>query len=99
MHVVTSLTVAAGKRLIAKGVAAFPPVKRALAQGTVAVGSGSTNGYIIEELTGEPFAKHSFVTGHTLVIDGGMTARGTAWVKGGLDQSAAFGTQEGIAKA
>ncbi len=69
MHVVTSLTVAAGKRLIAKGVAAFPPVKRALAQGTVAVGSGSTNGYIIEELTGEPFAKHSFVTGHTVPPD------------------------------
>ena len=44
-------------------------------------------------------ASASFVTGHTLVIDGGMTARGTAWVKGGLDQSAAFGTQEGIAKA
>jgi NAD(P)-dependent dehydrogenase (short-subunit alcohol dehydrogenase family) len=36
-------------------------------------------------------ASASFVTGHTLVIDGGMTAKGSAWSKGGLDQSKAFG--------
>lgn len=36
-------------------------------------------------------ARAGFVTGHTLVIDGGMTARGSAWSKGGLDRSEAFG--------
>ena len=39
-------------------------------------------------------ANASFITGHTLVIDGGMTAKGSAWTKGGLDQSDAFGSQE-----
>lgn len=65
MHRVISLTVAESKRLIAKGIVRWDVVRRALEQGIVAVGSGTTNGYIIEELTGEPFDKKSFVTGHT----------------------------------
>lgn len=36
-------------------------------------------------------ATATFVTGHTLVVDGGMTARGNAWTRGGLDKSTAFG--------
>lgn len=44
------LTVAAGKRLIAKAVAQLGPVKRALADGTVVVLGGSTNGYVAQEL-------------------------------------------------
>ena len=66
MHRILSLTVAQSKRLIAKGIAQWDVVKRALDEGFVAVGSGTTNGYIIEELTGEPFAKLGHVTGRTL---------------------------------
>ena len=66
MHRVISLTVSESKRLIAKGIAQWDVVKRALDQGIVAIGSGTTNGYIIEELTGEPFDKRTLVTGRTL---------------------------------
>lgn len=66
MHIVISLTVAESKRLIAKGVAASDPVRRALQEGIIAVGSGTTNAYIIEELTREPIDKRTMVTGRTL---------------------------------
>jgi hypothetical protein len=66
MHVITSLTVSESKRLIARGVARADWVKRALEQGTVAVLPGTTNGYVIEELTGGPFAKAEYVAGRTL---------------------------------
>jgi len=66
MHRVISLTVSESKRLIAKGVAAKDYVRRALETGIVAVLPGTTNGYIIEELTGEPFDKARYVAGRTL---------------------------------
>jgi hypothetical protein len=66
MHTVTSLTVSESKRLIAKGVAQAKFVKRAMEKGTLAVGSGTTNGYIVEEITGEKIDKKTFVTGRTL---------------------------------
>lgn len=44
------LTVAAGKRLIAKGVARHPAVAAAVARGTLVVVAGSTNGYVAEEI-------------------------------------------------
>jgi len=66
MHHVISLTVSESKRLIAKGVAAAEFVKRAMDEGTLAIGSGSTNGYVVEEITGERFDKKTFVTGRTL---------------------------------
>ena len=66
MHHVFSLTVSESKRLIAKGVAAADFVQRAMKEGTLAVGSGSTNGYVVEEITGEAFDKTRFVTGRTL---------------------------------
>jgi len=66
MHVLISLTVSESKRLIAKGVAAHEPVRRALQEGVVAVGSGSTNAYVIEELTGERIDKKTMVTGRTV---------------------------------
>ncbi len=44
------LTPAAGKRLIAKGVAAMPAVRTALMQGTVVIVAGTTNGYVAEEV-------------------------------------------------
>ena len=66
MHIVTSLTVAESKRLIARGVAQADFVRRAMEEGTLAISSGSTNGYVVEELTGERFDKKTFVTGRTL---------------------------------
>ena len=66
MHHVISLTVSESKRLIAKGVAEADFVKRAMNEGTLAIGSGSTNGYVIEEITGERFDKKTLVTGRTM---------------------------------
>jgi hypothetical protein len=69
MHIVASLAVAESKRLIARGIVQMDSVQRALEGGWIAVGSGTTNGYIIEELTGEPFDKLSHVTGRTVPSD------------------------------
>lgn len=66
MHFVLSLTVSESKRLIAKGVVETDMVKNAMQQGIVAIDYGSTNGYIIEEITGEAFNKLNFVAGRTL---------------------------------
>ena len=66
MHIVTSLTVSESKRLIGKGVAQADFVRRAMEEGTLAIGSGSTNGYVVEEITGERIDKKAFVTGRTL---------------------------------
>lgn len=64
------LTVAAGKRLIAKAVCALPQIKRALAQSTVVVLAGTTNGYVAEELMRglgrEDFCKKGFYRGVTV---------------------------------
>ena len=60
------LTVAQSKRLIAKGVAAYDPVRQALAGGIVAVGKGGTNAYVVEELLGEPIDKRRYVFGQVL---------------------------------
>ncbi len=61
-----SLTVAEGKRLIGKGVAALPQVQRAMAEGIVVVTRSTTSGYVLEELLGEEVDRCSFVTGRTL---------------------------------
>jgi len=61
-----SLTVAEGKRLIARGVAALPCVTRAMAEGIVVVTRSTTSGYVLEELLGRPVDRASFVTGRTL---------------------------------
>jgi len=60
------LTVAQSKRLIAKGVARYEPVRRALAEGTIAIPTGGTNAYIVEELLGESIEKRKFVSGQVL---------------------------------
>jgi len=69
MHIVTSLTVSESKRLIAKGVARADFVRRAMEEGTLAIGSGTTNGYLVEEIVGEKIDKKTFVTGRTLPHD------------------------------
>jgi len=61
-----ALTVSESKRLIAKGVAALPAVKKALADGTVAIATGSTNAYVVEEITGQAIDKNKYMTGATL---------------------------------
>lgn len=61
-----SLTVAEGKRLIAKGVAALPCVRRAMQEGIVVVTRSTTSGYVLEELLGREVDRTKFVTGKTV---------------------------------
>ena len=60
------LTVAQGKRLIARAVARLPEVQQALASGIVTIGRGTTNGYVAEELLGFKIPKGEYVAGRTL---------------------------------
>jgi hypothetical protein len=65
------LTVAAGKKLIARAVAAHPAVQTALRSGTIVIIAGTTNGYIAEELLApsgqlEKFNRRRFFRGITL---------------------------------
>ncbi len=61
-----ALTVSESKRLIAKGVVALPAVQKALRDGMVIVTKGSTNAYIVEEITGQPLQKGAYVLGRTV---------------------------------
>ncbi len=60
------LTVAAGKRLIGKAVAGMDCVKAAMEQGMVAVGKGTTNAYVLEQLLGHPIDKGAYCLGNTV---------------------------------
>ena len=60
------LTVSESKRLIARGVAQLNIVKQALQEGIVVVTSGSTNGFVAEEILGEKMDKTGYMTGKTL---------------------------------
>jgi hypothetical protein len=60
------LTVAESKRLIARGIARHPDVLDAMEHGIVCVAKGSTNAYVVEELTCEPIEKSQYMTGRTL---------------------------------
>jgi hypothetical protein len=46
------LTPAAGKRLIAKGLAAHPWVTEVLRTGRLVIVAGTTNGYVAEDILG-----------------------------------------------
>jgi len=59
------LTVSESKRLIAKAVAQMLCVREALRRGTVAIGKGSTNAYVVEEILGRPIDKAQYLTGNT----------------------------------
>ena len=63
-----ALTPSESKRLIAKGVAALPEVRKALQKGTVIVARGTTNGFVVEELTGASITKQHYTAG--IVYDG-----------------------------
>jgi len=67
------LTVSESKRLIAKGVAAMPEVRRALDAGMIALGTGSTNSYVYEELLGTRIDLTAFRSG--LVLPSGKGAK------------------------
>jgi hypothetical protein len=63
-----TLTVAAGKRLIAKGAAAHPKLAAALKKGRCVIVAGSTNGYVAEEVLrsigqGGEFTRQGFCRG------------------------------------
>ena len=60
-----ALTVSESKRLIARGVARCPEVSAARQSGIVAVAKGTTNSYIVEEITGRPIEKLEYCTGTT----------------------------------
>ena len=87
------LSVAAGKRLIAKAVVSMEEIKKALESHTVVVVSGTTNGYVAEELlklTGQSggFSKESFFRGINTgagrkAIPGGFTGTDVVIEKGG----------------
>jgi len=67
------LTVPESKRLIAKGVAAMGIVKKALAEGTVSIAKGTTNGRVVEEVLGEKIDRGSYVTGNIRPSKGGRS--------------------------
>ena len=68
-----SLIPAESKRLIAKGVVALPEVRRALEQGIVVVGRGTTNAFVAEELTGQKIdPKCHYAAG--IIVDGELSA-------------------------
>lgn len=58
------LSPAASRRLIARGVAALPQVRRALREGLVVVTLGTTNAYVAEELLGNPIERERFCAGY-----------------------------------
>lgn len=65
------LTTAMGKRLIGKGMAAHPTIRRVLTKGTLLIVAGTTNGYVAQEiLTGlgqaEGFTRLGFRRGITI---------------------------------
>ncbi len=54
----------AAKRLTARGVAANSVVRKAMAEGMVVIGLGTTNAYVAEELLGGPIDPGSFCAGY-----------------------------------
>lgn len=75
-----NLTVAEGKKLIAKGIANHPAVKAKLEKGRVIITGGSTNTYIAEELSVLNAPRGSFIIGN-------ITPQGTPGVNEGLDRT------------
>ena len=65
------LTVSESKRLIAKAVAQMPIVKEAFGNGMIIITNGSTNAYVVEEITGQKMEKTAFVKGKIQPAKGG----------------------------
>lgn len=60
------LTVAQSKRLIARAVVQMPEVQLVLRHGMLAIGRGTTDAYVAEEILGHPIPKEEYVAGRTL---------------------------------
>ncbi len=58
------LTPYESRRLIAKAVAKLPAVATALKSGRIIIATGTSTGYVAEEILGEPLVKENFVSGH-----------------------------------
>ena len=63
MKAQVSLTPTESKRLIAKAVVKYSKVKSALENGIVAIGLGSTNAFVSEEILGHEIEKGRFIAG------------------------------------
>lgn len=73
IRALVSLTPAESKRLIAKGVAVLPEVRQALEQGIVIIARGTTNAFVVEELTGDKIEpKCRYASG--IIVDGELSA-------------------------
>ena len=76
------LTVAEGKRLIARGLIAWEPFRRARESGVIALAKGTTNSYLVEELlkgvSGDAVDKTTYVTGSTRPAGGASGAKTSA---------------------
>jgi hypothetical protein len=59
-----TLTSSESKRLIGRAVSRHPLVKKALKRGIVAIGLGSTNAYVIEEILKKEIEKERYVAGY-----------------------------------
>jgi|SRR5665648_35511 len=62
MRAQITLTSSESKRLIAKGVKALPSIQKALNNHTIILSGGTTNGFLVEELLGQPIEKKSAYT-------------------------------------
>ncbi|MDO8671369.1 MAG: hypothetical protein Q7O66_08050, partial [Dehalococcoidia bacterium] len=60
------LTVSESKRLIARAVARMEVVQRAKNEGMLAIATGTTNSYLVEEILGRAIDKRSYLSGLTL---------------------------------
>lgn len=59
------------RRLIARAVATLPEVKKAYAEGRLAITGGTTNAFVLEEVTGEQVSPYTYSIG--MVADGLLT--------------------------
>ncbi len=59
-----SLTVSESKRLIAKGLAVYPPVQESLKKGKLVLTKGTTNTYVAEELIQDSLTHGEYVLGY-----------------------------------
>ncbi|MBN1886447.1 MAG: hypothetical protein JW850_00590 [Thermoflexales bacterium] len=90
------VTTVMGKRLIGKGMAQHPAIKRVLAKGTLVIIAGTTNGYVAEEILAalgqaEGFSRVGFRRGMTVApgaeplkaeLAGDVVVRDGVWFKG-----------------
>ena len=68
-----TLTPSESKRIIGKAVAGMDVVKRALKEGSVAIGLGSTNAFVAEEITGRMIDKEYYSSGIITPCGWGVT--------------------------